>query len=253
MANPSNSAVRFRRGDPSPDGSGLLFFRYSRGAEVWATPEKLCIVKRQASTSNAKQRVKPEQKERARLYARDYNRTPKRKAYHSEYYKRPEVKAKTAPRNRAWMLAFSKTPEGIAARKKYRSTPKHKAKAVAYMKTYYPRRMANPVNRIAHNCRSRMRDALRCQGVRKTSKTKDLIGCSFEFFRGWLEAQFTQGMTWDNYGTLWHIDHIHPIVAFELTDPAQQREAFNFRNCRPLLATENQAKWCKIIPFIAAA
>jgi hypothetical protein len=54
-------------------------------------------------------------------------------------------------------------------------------------------------------------------------------------------------MTWENYGPVWHVDHIRPCASFDLTDPAQQRECFHFSNLQPLFAAENLAKGDKIL------
>jgi hypothetical protein len=44
---------------------------------------------------------------------------------------------------------------------------------------------------------------------------------------------------------LWHIDHIKPIARFDLTDPTQVAECFNYKNLRPLWQPENQRKGAK--------
>ena len=49
-------------------------------------------------------------------------------------------------------------------------------------------------------------------------------------------------MTFDNYGTIWHIDHIKPCASFDLTDVNQQMECFNYKNLQPLWAKDNLAK-----------
>ena len=48
-------------------------------------------------------------------------------------------------------------------------------------------------------------------------------------------------MSWDNYGD-WHIDHIIPCAAFDLTDIEQQKKCFNYKNLQPLWAEENLKK-----------
>jgi len=69
----------------------------------------------------------------------------------------------------------------------------------------------------------------------------ELIGCSAEELVAHLEAQFTEGMTWENYGE-WHVDHVRPCASFDLTDPAQQRQCFHHTNLQPLWAEENLTK-----------
>ena len=75
----------------------------------------------------------------------------------------------------------------------------------------------------------------------KSAKTAELIGCSYEFFTKHIESQFTEGMSWENRDK-WHIDHIVPCAAFDLSDPEQQRICFHYTNMRPLWAWENQSK-----------
>ena len=49
-------------------------------------------------------------------------------------------------------------------------------------------------------------------------------------------------MTWDNYGSYWHVDHIIPCCKFDLTDPEQQLKCFHYTNLQPLEATANLRK-----------
>jgi len=59
-----------------------------------------------------------------------------------------------------------------------------------------------------------------------------------------LESLFKDGMTWDNYGSYWHIDHIKPqsLFVFEsMHDPAF-KECWALENLQPLEAFLNQSK-----------
>jgi hypothetical protein len=78
----------------------------------------------------------------------------------------------------------------------------------------------NPLNRAIHNLRCRVYDAM-AKGV-KSDNTKALLGCTEDELRSHLTSLFTEGMTWDNYGTGgWAIDHIMPIASFNLLDPEE--------------------------------
>jgi hypothetical protein len=57
-----------------------------------------------------------------------------------------------------------------------------------------------------------------------------------------LEARFVEGMTWDNHGTAWHVDHVVPVAVFDLTTEEGQRAAFHYTNCQPLWAKDNLSK-----------
>ena len=71
----------------------------------------------------------------------------------------------------------------------------------------------------------------------------ELIGCSIEFLIKHLSIQFTQGMSWANYGKYgWEVDHITPLSHFDLTDPVQLEKAAHFSNLQPLWQKENCSK-----------
>lgn len=91
--------------------------------------------------------------------------------------------------------------------------------------------------------RARVYQAVKKARTTKSGKTFDLIGCTAEFARGYIEAQFKPGMTWANHGMHgWHIDHKIPCAHFDLTDPTQQRACFHFSNLQPLWALDNLLK-----------
>jgi hypothetical protein len=99
----------------------------------------------------------------------------------------------------------------------------------------------SPKARIANNSRDRIRRMIGSQGKGRGRSNK-LIGCDAYSLCLILEAQFMPGMTWENYGTVWHVDHIIPLATYDLTDPTQQREAFHYTNLQPLWASANMAK-----------
>ena len=70
--------------------------------------------------------------------------------------------------------------------------------------------------RLTNTLRGRIYKALAEITVRKSARTEALLGCSVAFVKKYLEAKFTDGMTWDNYGK-WHVDHIKPCASFDLT------------------------------------
>lgn len=100
---------------------------------------------------------------------------------------------------------------------------------------------ATPQGALANRLRSRIWHALRLSRGSKAFSSEELLGASIADVRLWLEMQFKPGMTWENMGE-WHIDHIKPCSAFDLTDPLQQLECFNWRNLQPLWAAENLSK-----------
>jgi hypothetical protein len=101
--------------------------------------------------------------------------------------------------------------------------------------------------RIAKNLRTRLYLAVKKQGGKKCDSTMSLTGADWPTFLAWIQKQFRERMTWNNYG-LWHVDHIKACARFDLTKPDQQRECFHFTNLQPLWGPENIKKGSKIIP-----
>lgn len=102
------------------------------------------------------------------------------------------------------------------------------------------RRKVDPSFRLAQNLRARTRLALSrgLRNVARSDRHEALWGCSPAELVVYLEAQFSEGMSWANYGE-WHVDHIRELCEFDLTAPEQQRAAFHFTNLRPLWAADN--------------
>lgn len=136
---------------------------------------------------------------------------------------------------------FSENKEKIGIRvKKYRKTEKAKT----WWREYRKKLKQNPQHRIARALRDRIRDAL--QNNRKYGKSMDLLGCSIQFYKSYLESKFQYGMSWENYGQHgWHIDHIIPCISFDLTIEENQRKCFNYANTQPLWAEDNFSKGSK--------
>ena len=95
----------------------------------------------------------------------------------------------------------------------------------------------------------KLRSILRCQvcdalkGKNKSAHTLELIGCSIEHLKGYIEAQWRPKMHWGNHTRNgWNLDHIVPLESFDLTSPEQQRIALNYKNLQPLWAKDNLVK-----------
>jgi hypothetical protein len=120
----------------------------------------------------------------------------------------------------------------------YRGSNKEKTRV------YNKNRLMVDINfKLRCNLRKRISQALK--NNYKSKSTTELLGCSINELRTWIESQFQDGMSWDNYGS-WHIDHCYPCAAFDLTQPYEQKICFNWLNLQPLWARENIQKSDKI-------
>ena len=97
--------------------------------------------------------------------------------------------------------------------------------------------------KLRRNLRRRLNHIIK---KKSGSAIKDL-GCSVEKLELWLEMNWLDGMSWENYGTKgWHIDHIKPLSHFDLTNRAEFLEANHFSNLQPLWWKDNLTKSDKI-------
>jgi len=103
------------------------------------------------------------------------------------------------------------------------------------------KRKNNPVFKLSQNLRCRMRCALK--GIIKSDTTFNLVGCSSQFLKEYIESKFLPGMTWENYRMYgWHVDHIKPCCTFNLLDIEEQKKCFHYTNLRPLWSTTKIAR-----------
>jgi hypothetical protein len=156
-------------------------------------------------------------------------------------YRNETLKSGSKKRREIWVSpqSYAKT---MAADRKWRLANKSHLKS--YTKKYEAcRRATDPVFRLIKTTRSRVASLLR---GRKGFNSVRLVGCTAGQLKEHLEAQFELGMSWENFGTYWHADHIIPLAWFDLDDKNQQRWAFHYSNLQPLTKQDNLRKNAKI-------
>lgn len=164
---------------------------------------------------------------------------------------------------RAWQAA---NPERCAARKaRWLSKPQSREKLRLALKEWqkknpekYRAKRARRYQRIkAENgtlaISKRMSNAILISLKRQRVGGKGgrswahLVPYSLQELIAHIERQFTRGMTWQNWGPYWHLDHIIPVSSFKFTsaDCAEFRACWALTNLRPLRAQENIRKSAK--------
>lgn len=68
------------------------------------------------------------------------------------------------------------------------------------------------------------------------------IGLNALELREWLESKWQDGMSWENYGSLWVVDHIVPFRFFDLENVEHLSICWDFRNLMPLYSIDNGKK-----------
>ncbi len=102
-----------------------------------------------------------------------------------------------------------------------------------YWKEYGKRRkQTDPNYKLICTIRDRTNNAI-VKGYKKSS-SKELLGCSIDECREYIESMFMKEMSWSNHGEIWELDHIQPVSSFDLTNIEEQYKCFNYTNLQPL-------------------
>jgi hypothetical protein len=107
------------------------------------------------------------------------------------------------------------------------------------------RRKEDMFFKIKGNLSSRLSDIINKKNL--SINTFELIGCDRETFIFHIEKQFTERMSWENYGLKgWHIDHIIPLSSFNLIIEEEVKKACHYTNLQPLWWEDNLKKGNKL-------
>lgn len=137
----------------------------------------------------------------------------------------------------------------------------NKEKSILYMKDYYTnnkerllkynieytknRKDIDLIFKSSLAIRNLIYQSITKNGFSKKSRAVDILGCSFEEFKKYLESKFEPWMTWDNYGKYngelnygWDIDHIEPASSAKSIDEIIKLN--HFTNLQPLCSYINR-------------
>ena len=148
-----------------------------------------------------------------------------------------------------------KNAEAIAIRRK-----EYLAETKDYVKQRYRRYCKNNKEKIAeisknyrtNNISVKLRNTFRSrilESINKSKLTVEYLDTTIARVMVWLKYNFNDFMDWDNYGTVWNIDHIIPINKFDLKNEEDIFMCFNWRNLMPMYVKDNISKHNKIIPY----
>jgi len=109
--------------------------------------------------------------------------------------------------------------------------------------------------KLRKRLRARLFGAIK-DNYKSGSAVRDL-GCTIDELKIYLSIFFYNNpetndpMTWDNYGYYgWHIDHIKPLVSFNLQNREELLKAVHFTNLQPLWKKDNFDKFDKIVDSV---
>lgn len=102
------------------------------------------------------------------------------------------------------------------------------------------RTKTDPNFKLAKTLRNRYLGVLKRNRLSESSL--EILGCSVECFKQWLEFRFLDDMSFENHGTVWDLDHVVPICKFELQNEEEIRKCFHWTNFQPLYSSQNKRK-----------
>ena len=105
------------------------------------------------------------------------------------------------------------------------------------------RKARDPLYKLISNFRTAIYQVLKESNVVKNEHYFDVLPYSQEELIQHLENQFTDDLTWDNYGE-WHVDHIIPISSFNIQEMGDEEfiKCWSLENLQPLWGEENIRK-----------
>lgn len=147
--------------------------------------------------------------------------------------------------------------------KKYRreNAEKLRLKKKEYYNNYYKEARRDRINEYAKErrksgkiCKLNKNISLAIWRSLKNGKNgsywEGLLGYTLDDLKQHLEAQFKDGMTWENYGKNgWEIDHRIPISLFNIKSIEDKgfKKCWALENLQPLWAEENLIKYNKLL------
>jgi hypothetical protein len=108
------------------------------------------------------------------------------------------------------------------------------------------KKLTNPIFLVSCSVRKRMSEYIKKNNILKKNKTFKVVGLNPIELSHYLETQFTEGMSWNNYGKYgWHIDHIIPLSSAK--NENELYKLCHYTNLQPLWAEDNLKKSNKLL------
>lgn len=165
----------------------------------------------------------------------------------------PEQRKKDA-RRRASLWYYGNIKRAKLQRRRYYELNRDKFRiATSAWKKRNPEKVREARRRRSKTPSVRLRQAL-CRRISLAItkrvfgvNTMKLLGCSLKDFLIYIESRFDVGMTFENYGKVWEVDHIMPCAIFDLAKAEHRKRCFHFSNLQPLFVSDNRIKNSRII------
>ena len=130
--------------------------------------------------------------------------------------------------------------------KLYYSDEEYRKKTIDKSVTYHrDRYKTDELYKFKTDIRKTVYSSFKRKGYKKNTKTYQILGEEWDVVKSYIESQFSEGMTWDNYGE-WVFDHKIPM---SICETVEETIILNhYTNFQPLWTKDNLQKSDKILP-----
>ena len=162
-----------------------------------------------------------------------------------KYESKPETKKRKSENHKKWSEQNKEHLKQYI--KEYRKNNVDKIRQIKRDYERY-RKASDPAYKLISNFRTAIYQVLKENNVEKNKHYFDILKYTPEELISHLEKQFTDSMTWENYGE-WHVDHRMPISSFnfESVDDDSFIKCWSLENLQPMWGNENIIKGSKIM------
>jgi len=162
-----------------------------------------------------------------------------------KYFFKPETKERLKKNHKKW------SEQNKEHRKQYLKEYREKnIDKIRKTKRDYERnrKASDPLYKLISNFRTAIYTVLKESNVDKYGHYFDILQYTPEELINHLEKQFTDTMSWDNYG-VWHVDHKLPITSFDIQGMGDEEfmRCWCLDNLQPMWGEENIRKSNKLL------
>lgn len=205
---------------------------------------KIWVKKNKENIKVSQKAYREANKEKLATYKKDYAKINKDKIKiaKQDYYKANKKRIKN--KKKIYYIANINKIKNVAKIYQQENKDKINSRKRLYCKS---RRKTDPKFRLRSNISTSIGNSLKSDKGGKSWEA--LVGYTLSNLKKHLEKQFTDGMTWENYGKNgWEIDHKIPVSVFNFTKPEHQdfKKCWALLNLQPMWAQENLAKRNKL-------
>jgi hypothetical protein len=161
-----------------------------------------------------------------------------------KYESKPETKKRKSENHKKWSEKNRDHLNEYHQKWREKNIHKHREYKRKYEKH---RKDTDPLYKLISNFRTAIYQVLKENRVDKNQSYFDVLQYTPEQLIVHLEKQFTEGITWENYGE-WHVDHKLPISSFNIQEMGDSEfmKCWSLENLQPMWGEENIRKSNKI-------